>query len=169
MAEFISKHQSTLKIISCVSIVFIIISIFIFAGSLIMYPSISTSPMGYWVLIVAILNSVAGLYSSWLQFYLGKKVDYNLTEDQKKVLMWFVKKIRSRELPASFYFVYLSSGQISIDGQSLANLQCPTITESTMGILNESKLIYVGQKGSRGFPFEITDKAYKAVDSNFKR
>ena len=81
MAEFISKHQSTLKIISYVSIAFIIISIFIFVGSLIMYPSISTSPMGYWVLLVAILNSIAGLYSSWLQFYLGKKVDYNLTED----------------------------------------------------------------------------------------
>jgi len=58
MAEFISKHQSTLKIISCVSIVFIIISIFIFAGSLIMYPGKSSLGIIAFFLSWGILNNM---------------------------------------------------------------------------------------------------------------
>lgn len=169
MKEFLYKHQEGLKKISYVSLAFLILSIFIFIGSLLMYPSIMTSPLGFWILIVAILNSVAGLYSSWLQFFLGKKVEYNITEEQKKVLVWIVKNIKSEILPQKFYFTYLSNGQISINGQALSSLGCPPITESTMEILSESKLIFVGQKGSGGYPFEIRNKAFKAVESNFQR
>jgi hypothetical protein len=169
MADFLYKHQGVLKIISYVSFGFLILSIFIFIGSLLMYPSIATSPMGYWILIIAILNSVAGLYSSWLQFFLGKKVKYNITEEQKKVLVWLVKSINSKKISKIFYFTYLLNGQISIDGEALSDLECPPISESTMEILSESRLIFVGQKGSRGYPFEIRDRAFKAVESNFQR
>ncbi len=169
MTNFLFKHQEEFKVISKISIGFIILSIFIFIGSLILYPSISTSPSGYWILIIAILNSIAGLYSSWLQFFLGKKVEYNLTDEQKKIVVWFVKNIKTKTIPNKFTFTYFGNDKISINGQSLSDLDCPPISESTMEILSNTGLIFVGQKSFNGYSFEIREQAYKAIESNFQR
>ena len=96
---------------------------------------------------------------------------YNLTEEQKHSLRWIVQKIRGGELGDVFDCVFFLDGKFArFQGKGEYINEDVPITESTLQALKASEIIFVERKEKTVLHCGLLgDKAYKAVDSNFKK
>ena len=92
--------------------------------------------------------------------------NYNITDNQKKIITWIVQEIRRQNLPEEFFVVFTFNG-VSISGNQ-GKLPLPDISAGALEALDRADLI-IFKHLSRPSQYECTvlGKAYEAVDSNF--
>ncbi len=89
--------------------------------------------------------------------------NYNLTDNQKKIITWIVQEIRSQNLPEEFFVVFTFNG-VSIYGyQGKLPLD---ISAGTLEALDRADLIIFKRRGAE-YKCIVLGKAYEAVDLNF--
>lgn len=95
---------------------------------------------------------------------------YNLTENQKNILIWIVRQVRSGNLPEDFHFIYTGAGKIHYRGKGIGKIEdSPFLSIGIMKALMASNLILFEEKGEEIVSYRCTllGNAYRAVDTNF--
>lgn len=94
---------------------------------------------------------------------------YNLTDNQKKIIIWIVQQIRNRTLPEEFLVVHV----FGLDGLDIADYQgqppLPKISQGVLEALDKAELILFKhlERQTGEYKCVVLGKAYEAVDANF--
>lgn len=91
---------------------------------------------------------------------------YNLTDNQKKIVIWIIQEIRNQNLPEEFIICFTLSGVGISDYRS--QLPAPDISSGALEALDKADLIIFKPLGRQAqYQCTVLGKAYEAVDSNF--
>lgn len=96
---------------------------------------------------------------------------YNLTPNQKELLVFLVREIRAGNMPEDFTFIWGNEGTFLHHALNKGPgfLQVEGVTQSALDALAKNDLLHI-QTSEDGFGIRhcsITGKGYEAVDSNF--
>ncbi len=105
-------------------------------------------------------------------------MSYNLTENQKNLIGWFVQQVRNGTLPEEFTVTWVKGGRgfefIKFEGD--AN-DIPELTRGMLEALAKEEMLLIDIKintSSSGYQYKssrrctLLQKAYEAVDNNFQ-
>jgi len=90
---------------------------------------------------------------------------YNLMNNQKELLRWFVKQVNQKQLPEEFTIFWLLKGP-SISGYS-GGEPLPEIKKEAIQALQAEGLLRSEDRSKSELRCTLTGKAYEAVDTNF--
>jgi hypothetical protein len=96
--------------------------------------------------------------------------NYNLTDNQKKIITWIVQEIRNKTLRERFLVAYVcGAGFEIIDYENYpGRLPRPQITQIELQALHNAQLIlFEPLPRENDYQCAVLKKAYEAVDSNF--
>ena len=95
--------------------------------------------------------------------------EYNLTENQKKLIKLIVEEIKNEKIPEEFWLHWSLDG-LRINkytGDRLSEFQ-PICTQIALRALEKQELLFIDKKStSYYYVCSVTGKAYQAVESNF--
>lgn len=92
--------------------------------------------------------------------------NYNITDNQKKIITWIVQEIRNQTLPEEFLMVFTFNG-IGISDYR-GQVPAPDISTGALEALDKADLIIFKSLGRQAqYQCTVLGKAYEAVDSNF--
>ncbi len=90
----------------------------------------------------------------------------NLSDDNKTILRWVVDKIRKKQLKEKVLILWFLPGIFDIiDCNDM--LGAPNITRSGLSALGNAGLIDIEKYADDVWRFDILQRAYDAVDSDF--
>ncbi len=95
---------------------------------------------------------------------------YNLTPNQKALLCSIVEKVRAKQMPEEFKFIWGAEGGFLHYQGASAFYPAPDVTEGALDVLAANDLLHIRTKPDDKFGTRyctLTGKAYEAVDSNF--
>jgi hypothetical protein len=95
---------------------------------------------------------------------------YNLTPTQKALLRWIVEKVRAKEMPEEFTFMWGDQGGFLHYKNAPGFYPAPDVTKGALDALAANDLLHIRTEPGDKFGARyctLTGKAYEAVDSNF--
>jgi len=95
---------------------------------------------------------------------------YNLTSSQQELLRWIVGKVKAKEMPEEFTFMWgLQGGFLHYEGAP-GFIPTPDVTPGALDALASSHLLHIRTEPGDKFGARyctLSGEAYEAVDSNF--
>jgi hypothetical protein len=95
---------------------------------------------------------------------------YNLTPSQQELLRWIVGKVRAKEMPEEFTFMWGTDGGFLHYKGARGFDPATNVTEGALDALAANHLLHIRTRPDDKFGRRyctLTGKAYEAVDSNF--